>query len=93
MKTTKTSAFSVSTRSNDKEFIVLGVNGQEHIVWARTPIEALGIFLRRGRNGLGAAWALTRQPTGWIVAVNTSGRTLERKMYRLREKNYTRGMR
>jgi hypothetical protein len=27
------------------------------------------------------------------VAVNTTGRNLERKMHKLREKNYTRGMR
>jgi hypothetical protein len=93
MNTTKTSAFSATTRSNDKEFIVLGINGKEHIVWARSPHEALGIFLRRGRNGLGAAWRLSRGSDGWIVAVNTSGRTLERKMHKLREKNYVRGMR
>jgi hypothetical protein len=77
----------------DKEFIVIGVNGTEHNISARTPSEALGIFLKRGRFGIGKAWSFTRQPTGWIVAVDTAARTLERRMYRLREKNYTRGMR
>jgi hypothetical protein len=77
----------------DQEFIVIGINGKEHVVKARTANEALGIFLRRGRYGLGSKWALTRQPNGWIVAVDTNGRTLERKMFRLREKNYVRGMR
>jgi len=77
----------------DKEFIVLGVNGKEHIVKARSANEALGIFLKRGRYGLGAKWSLTRQPDGWIVAIDTAGRTLERRSYKLREKNYVRGMR
>jgi hypothetical protein len=93
MNTTKTSAFSATTRAADKEYIVIGINSKEHSVLARTPYEALGIFLKRGRHGLGTNWRLTRQPDGWIVAVNTTGRNLERKMHKLREKNYTRGMR
>lgn len=77
----------------DQDFIIIGVNGKEHVVSARTAAEALGVFLKRGRFGLGKAWSFTRQPTGWIVAVDTASRTLERRMFRLREKNYTRGMR
>lgn len=77
----------------DKEYIVKGVNGVERTVAGRSPAEALGVFLKRGRFGLGANWMLTRQPDGWIVAVNTGGRNLERTQWKLREKNYVRGMR
>ena len=87
------SAFTATTRAADKEFIVIGINNKEHTVLARSPYEALGIFLKRGRYGLGAKWKLTRQPDGWIVAVDSTGRSFERKMHKLREKNYTRGMR
>ena len=93
MNTTKTSAFSATTRTADKEYIVIGINGKEHSVFGRSPYEALGIFLKRGRHGLGTNWRLSRGPDGWIVAVDTNGRSFERKMHKLREKNYTRGMR
>jgi hypothetical protein len=86
------SAFTQSARSDDMEYIIMGVAGQEHIVNARSPYEALGIFLGRGRHGLGSAWRLSRGIDGWIVAVDTSGRSLERKMHKLREKNYRKGM-
>jgi hypothetical protein len=79
--------------SADKKYVVVDRNGKEVIVSARTPAEALGIFLKRGRKGLGAGWRLTRQPNGWIVAVNGDARTLERQMWKLRETNYVRGMR
>ena len=77
----------------DKQYIVIGINGSENTVSARSANEALGIFLKRGRYGLGAKWSLTRQPDGWIVAVDTGARTLERRMWKLREANYVRGMR
>lgn len=87
----------------DIEYIVSGVSiktgtsGQTKVidmtVKGRSPHEALGIATRRGRFGLGKYWRLTRQPDGWILAVNTAGRTLERSALKLREKNYTRGMR
>jgi hypothetical protein len=50
----------------------------------------LGKFLKRGVNGLGKSWTLTRQPDGWIVAVNASGRTLERAYVRLKEVDWSR---
>lgn len=77
----------------DKKYIVRGVNGVERTVAGRSPAEALGVFLKRGRFGLGKNWTLTRQPDGWIVAVNTAGRNLERTQWKLREENYVRGMR
>ena len=81
-----------SSRAGDMEYIIMGVAGREHIVNARSPYEALGIFLGRGRHGLGSAWRLSRGVDGWSVAVDTSGRSLERKMHKLREKNYSKGM-
>ena len=91
------STFTATTRSTDKEFIVIGKRGKEevvreHLILARSPFEALGIFLKRGRFGLSPSWRLSRNPDGWIIAVNTAGRNLERKMFKLREKNYTPGM-
>jgi hypothetical protein len=74
----------------DQNYIVLDKNGNEVIVPARTASEALGIFLKRGRFGLGAGWTLTRQPDGWIVASNKTGRTLERTYHKLREADYSR---
>jgi len=74
----------------DQNYIVLDKNGAESIVAARTAAEALGIFLKRGRYGLGAGWTLTRQPDGWIVASNKTGRTLERTYHKLREEDYSR---
>lgn len=74
----------------DQNYIVLDKNGAEVIVEARTAAEALGIFLKRGRFGLGAGWILTRQPNGWIVASNKTGKTLERTYHKLREQDYNR---
>jgi len=73
----------------DKNYIVLDRNGAEVIVLARSAGEALGIFLKRGRSGLGAGWVFTRQPNGWIVASNKSHKTLERTYYKLREEDHT----
>lgn len=83
----------VRTLKLDKEYVIVGTNGIERTVAGRTPHEALGVFLKRGRYGLGKNWSMTRQPNGWIVATNTGGRTLERQQWKLREKNYSRGMR
>jgi hypothetical protein len=77
----------------DKEYIVKTKTGEEVTVLGRTPAEALGIFMKRGRFGVGAAWTFTRQPDGWIVCINTGLRTLERTYHKLREKQYSRGMR
>jgi hypothetical protein len=74
----------------DQNYIVLDKKGAEVIVSARTAAEALGIFLKRGRFGLGAGWILTRQPDGWILASNKTGKTLERTYHKLREQDYTR---
>lgn len=80
-------------KNTDKEYIVKTKTGGEATILARTPGEALGIFLKRGRFGIGAAWTFTRQPDGWIVATHTGMRTLERTYHKLREKEYVRGMR
>jgi len=77
----------------DQNYIVLDKNGAEVIVKAYTASEALGIFLKRGRFGLGAGWLLTRQPDGWIVASNKSGKTLERTYHKLREEDYRKSAR
>lgn len=74
----------------DQNYIVLDKTGAEVTVAACTAAEALGIFLKRGRFGLGAGWILTRQPDGWIVASNKTGRTLERAYHKLREADYSR---
>jgi hypothetical protein len=50
--------------NTDKEYIVKTKTGGEAIILARTPGEALGIFLKRGRFGIGAAWTFTRQQIG-----------------------------
>lgn len=80
-------------KNTDKEYVVQTRNGGQTVVLARTPGEALGIFLKRGRFGIGAAWTFTRQPDGWIVASNTGMKNLERTYHKLREKDYVRGMR
>lgn len=65
----------------------------EVIVEGRTAFEALGIHRKRGPRGLGKGWTLTRQPDGWIVAVNSNQRVLEGGYHRLKEVNWVRGMR
>jgi hypothetical protein len=52
---------------------------------------ALGKFLKRGVNGLGKGWTLTRQPNGWIVASNQNDKVLGRTYHRLKEVDWTRG--
>lgn len=64
----------------------------QRVIQARTASSALSIHLKRGVSGLGRGWVLTRQPNGWIVASNKSGKTLERKYVRLREQDYSRYM-
>lgn len=51
---------------------------------------ALGKHRGRGANGLGKGWQLTRQPDGWIVAVNRNQRTLAGGYYCLKEVDWTR---
>lgn len=51
---------------------------------------ALGKYRGRGVNGLGKGWQLTRQPNGWIVAVNRSQKVLEGGYHRMKETNWTR---
>ena len=75
------------------EYIVQEKNGGEKSIMANTPAEALSIFLKRGKYGLGSGWLLSRGADGWIVASNKSMKTLERTYHKLREKNWTRGMR
>jgi hypothetical protein len=81
------------TLALDKEYVIIGKNGSRSIVSGRSPAEALGIFTRRGRFGLGSGWMLSRQPDGWIVATNKTMKNLERTQHKMREVNYTRGMR
>ena len=76
---TNLTAFRIQT-SNDKEVVIEATDA----------FAALGKHRKRGVNGLGKNWTLTRQPDGWIVAVNSAGRTLERGYHRLKEVNWTR---
>jgi hypothetical protein len=69
----------------DKDYTILDKGGKEVIVRGRNAIEALGIFLKRGRFGLGAAWSMTRQKNGWIFAYNTNIKKMERTYYKFRE--------
>jgi hypothetical protein len=72
----------------DKDYTVLTNKGTEVVVRGRNAREALGIFMKRGRFGLGAAWSMTRQKNGWIVVSPSGERTLERKYYKVRETEY-----
>ena len=72
----------------DKDYTVLDNKGQDVIVRGRTAREALGVFMKRGRYGLGAAWSMTRQKDGWIVVSPSGNRTLEKKYYKIRETEY-----
>jgi len=53
---------------------------------------ALGKHLKRGVNGLGKGWELTRQPNGWIVASNKNDKVLGRTYHRLKEVDWSRGV-
>ena len=72
----------------DKDYTVLDNKGQDVIVRGRNAREALGVFMKRGRYGLGAAWSMTRQKDGWIVVSPSGNRTLEKKYYKMRETEY-----
>lgn len=72
---------------NNTAYIVLDKNGQEVIIEADSPTSALGKFLHRR---IGAAWVLTRQPNGWLIASNKGDKTLQRTYHKLRELNYSR---
>jgi formylmethanofuran dehydrogenase subunit C len=73
----------------DKDYTILKADGTEVIVQGRNAREALGIFMKRGRFGLGKDWSMTRQKNGWIVVSPTSCKTLERTYYKMRETQYT----
>lgn len=62
------------------------------IIKAYKPSDALSVYLKRGVSGLGKGWQLTRQPNGWILCANKGQRTLERKVVKLREVEYSRHM-
>ena len=51
---------------------------------------ALGKYRGRGMSGLGKGWQLSRQPDGWIVAMNRSQKVLEGGYHRLKETCWTR---
>lgn len=72
----------------DKNYTILGKGGTEVIVRGRNAREALGIYMKRGRFGLGAAWTMTRQKNGWIIVSPSGERTLERTYYKMRETEY-----
>jgi len=72
----------------DKDYTILGKNGTEAIVRGRNAREALGVYMKRGRFGLGAAWSMTRQKNGWIIVSNSSEKTLQRTYYKMRETEY-----
>ena len=59
-------------------------------VEAQDAFAALGKHRKRGVNGLGQGWQLTRQPDGWIVAVNRSQKVLEGGYHRLKEVDWSR---
>ncbi len=72
----------------DKDYTILGKGGIEIIVQGRNAREALGVYMKRGRRGLGAAWSMTRQKNGWIIVSPSAERTLERTYYKMRETEY-----
>jgi hypothetical protein len=81
------------TMKGDKDYTIIGKNNTEVIVQGRNAKEALGIFLKRGRHGLGRTWTLTRQRNGWIVASPSENRTLERTYHKLRETEWDNSIR
>ena len=74
----------------DIAYVIIDNKGVEHIVEGRCATEALGIFLKRGRFGLGKGWVLTRQSNGWLVCSNKADKTLGRTMHKLREVGWSR---
>lgn len=72
----------------DKSYTILGKDGGENVVQGRNAREALGVYMKRGRFGLGAAWSMTRQKDGWIVVSPSASKTLERIYYKMRETEY-----
>ena len=72
----------------DKDYTILNNKGEEVIVRGRNAREALGVYMKRGRFGLGAAWRMTRQKNGWIVVSPSASKTLERTYYKMRETQY-----
>lgn len=72
----------------DKSYTILGKDGAENVVQGRNAREALGVYMKRGRFGLGTAWSMTRQKDGWIVVSPSASKTLERTYYKMRETEY-----
>ena len=62
----------------------------EVYVEAADAFVALSKYLKRGVNGLGKGWELTRQPNGWIVASNKNDKVLGRTYHRLKEVDWSR---
>ena len=65
----------------------------ERKIQASSPFSALGIFTRRGANGLGSAWQLTRQSDGWIVCSNKNNKTIGGGYIKMKETNWDRNAR
>ena len=65
-------------------------NSNEVIIEATDAFAALGKHRKRGVNGLGKGWTMTRQPDGWIVAVNTDQKVLEGGYHKLKEVDWSR---
>jgi hypothetical protein len=76
----------------DKEYTILNNKGQEVFVHGRNAREALGVYMKRGRFGLGSTWSMTRQKDGWIIVSPSSSKTLERTYYKMRETQYSPSM-
>ena len=74
--------------TKDKDYTILNSKGEEIIVQGRNAREALGVFMKRGRFGLGKDWSMTRQKNGWLVVSPTASKTLERIYYKMRETEY-----
>ena len=72
----------------DKDYTVIVNKDKEVIVQGRNAREALGVYMKRGRFGLGAAWSMTRQKDGWLIVSNSSEKTLQRTYYKMRETEY-----
>ena len=75
------------------QYRIQQLDGSDVIIEAKTPFAALGIHRKRGAEGLGRLWQMTRQPDGWIVASNAGLPHNERTHYRLKEVDWKRGVR
>lgn len=69
--------------AKDKNYLISD-SPKQMVCSGRNEREALSCYLKRGRHGLGLAWTFTRCGE-WVVAVNDSGRTLERRILKIKE--------